>query len=174
VGDLAFDAKLLADYGEPPKHWLLRPMYAWRVLWRRRELKRALLVRREEAKRAAGEVEDLLVAVADQVRSDAEKRETFHVAIEHLRVAEDLLRSRDRVFAEEQDAQRARLTQFDSRLRALESELATAQAEERAIAADLAAVQAALARAETLRKRGDSMKRSAIVAGAERTGNERG
>jgi hypothetical protein len=170
VGDLAFDAKLLADYGEPPKHWLLRPMYAWRVFWRRRELKRALLVRREESTRAAEAVDDALVAVAEQVRTVAESLPAFATAIGRVRSAEDVLRSRDRVFAAEQDAQSARLAQFDARLRAMEAELAEAQAEERSVAADLAAAQSMLVREEGLRKRGDSIKRTAVPTGGEGTG----
>src|SRR5262249_51185037 len=45
--DLVADARLLADYGPPPRHWLLTPAYAWRVMKRRRELRAALLKRRE-------------------------------------------------------------------------------------------------------------------------------
>src|SRR5882672_1330275 len=73
VGDLAFDAHLLADYGAPPRHVILSPVYAWRVLRRQRELRRAIVVRREEAARAASEAEDALVAFVDRVRPATEK-----------------------------------------------------------------------------------------------------
>lgn len=161
VGDVAFDARLLADYGEPPRHWLLSPLYAWRVLRRQRELKAALVGRREEATRTAGEVEEALVAFAERVRPTAEKQSGFAQAVEDLRRAEELLRSRDRVLAAEQDGQNARLAQVDARLAKLEEELTRAQAEEQAIAAELAGAQGALAREEAKLKRAEIELRAA-------------
>jgi len=161
VGDVAFDARLLADYGESPKHWLLSPLYAWRVLRRQRELRKGLAGRRDEAKRAANEVEDALVAFAERTRPVAEKQGEFARSIQELRGAEDVLRSRDRVLASEQDAQTARLAAVDARLAKLEAELVHAQAEERAIAAELASVQAALARGESKLRRAESELRTA-------------
>ncbi len=161
VGDVAFDAQLLADYGPAPSHWLLSPLYAWRVLRRQRELKKGLAGRREEAKRAAHEVEDALVAFAERTRPVAEKHGDFARTIEELRGAEDVLRSRDRVLASEQDAQSARLVAVDARLAKLEAELAHAQAAERTIAGELASAQAGLARGESKLKRAESELRSA-------------
>jgi hypothetical protein len=161
VGEVAFDARLLAEYGDAPRHWLLSPVYALRVLRRQRELKRALAGRREEAARAAHEVEDALVAFAERIRPVAEKNADFARPLEELRGAEDVLRSRDRVLASEQDAQTARLASVDARLAKLEAELAHAQAEERKTAADLASTQAALARGESKLKRAESELRSA-------------
>jgi hypothetical protein len=161
IGDVAFDARLLADYGDPPTHWVRAPIYAWRVLRRRRELRNGLAGRREEAKRATTEVEDALVAFAERMRSVAEKHGEFARALEELRGTEDVLRSRDRVLASEQDAQTARLAAVDARLAKLEAELAHAQAEERAIAGALASAQAALARGESKLRRAESELRSA-------------
>jgi hypothetical protein len=161
VGDLAFDARLLADYGSPPDHWVLAPIYAWRVIQRRRELKTALAGRREEAARAASEAEDALVAFAERVRLTAEKQPAYAVALEELRRAEDLLRSRDRVLASEQDAQNARIAQVNARLSQLEEALAQAQADERTAAGELAAAQAALAREEAKLKRAELELRAA-------------
>jgi hypothetical protein len=161
VGEVAFDARLLAEYGDPPRHWILSPLYAWRVLARQRVLKRALVGRRDEAKRAAHEVEDALVAFAERVRPAAEKHAEFARGLEELRGAEDVLRSRDRVLASEQDAQSARLAAVDARLAKLEAELAHAQTGERAIAAELASSQAALARGESKLKRAESELRAA-------------
>jgi hypothetical protein len=161
VGDVAFDARLLADYGDPPKHWLLAPFYAWRVLRRRRELRRGLAGRLDEAKRAATEVEDALVAFAERTRPVAEKHSEFARSSQELRGAEDVLRSRDRVLATEQDAQTARLAAVDARLAKLEAELAHAQAEERGIAGELASAQAALARGESKLRRAESELRAA-------------
>jgi hypothetical protein len=161
VGEVAFDARLLADHGDPPGHWVRLPIYAWRVLKRRRELRRVLAGRREEAKRAANEVEDALVAFAERVRPVAEKHGEFARCVEELRGAEDVLRSRDRVLASEQDAQTARLAAVDARLAKLEAELAHAQAEERTTAGELASSQAALARGESKLRRAESELRSA-------------
>jgi chromosome segregation ATPase len=161
VGDLAFDARLLADYGNPPQSSVLAPLYAWRVLRRRRELARALVGRREEVARTANEAEDALVAFAERVRPAAEKQPPYASAIEELRRAEDLLRSRDRVLASEQDAQNARIAQVDARLSKFEEELAQAQADERAAAGELAATQAALAREEAKLKRAEVELRAA-------------
>jgi hypothetical protein len=161
VGDVAFDARLLADYGNAPGHWLLSPLYAWRVLKRQRELRKGLAGRREEAKRAANEVEDALVAFAERTRPVAEKQSEFARSVEELRGAEDVLRSRDRVLASEQDAQTARLAAVDARLAKFEAEVAHAQAEERRIAGELASAQAGLARGESKLKRAESELRSA-------------
>jgi hypothetical protein len=161
VGDVAFDARLLADYGDPPKHWLLSPFYAWRVLRRRRELRKGLAGRLDEAKRAATEVEDALVAFAERTRPVAEKQGEFARSLQELRGAEDVLRSRDRVLATEQDAQTARLAAVDARLAKLEAELAHAQADERGVAGELASAQAALARGESKLRRAESELRAA-------------
>jgi hypothetical protein len=161
VGDVAFDASLLADYGDPPGHWMRAPFYAWRVIRRRRELQKGLAGRRDEAKRAATEVEDALVAFAERVRPAAEKHSEFARNVEELRGAEDVLRSRDRVLASEQDAQTARLAAVDARLAKLEADVAQAQAEERTIAGELASTQAALARGESKLRRAESELRSA-------------
>src|SRR5580704_1310905 len=56
VGDVAFDASLLANYGDPPALWIFWPRYAWRELKRQRELRRALAGRRDEANRARHEL----------------------------------------------------------------------------------------------------------------------
>jgi len=161
VPDIGSDARLLADYGDPPRHWLLSPIYAWRVLRRRRELKKALAGRREEAARASSEVDDALVAFAERSRSTAEQCAAYAEALEQLGRAEAVLRSRDQVLADEQDAHGARLAQVDARLTALEAELAQAQRDERATAAELGALQEALAREEVRLKRAEIELRAA-------------
>jgi hypothetical protein len=161
VGDLVFDARLLANYGSAPSHWLATPLYAWRVMRRRRELRAALAVRRAEAARTSEEAEDALVAFAERVRKEAEKHPEYYSTLEELRGHEERLRSRDRVLAAERDAQGARLAQVDARLSRLEEELAQAQADERAAAGELAAAQAALAREEAKLKRAEVELRAA-------------
>lgn len=159
--DVAFDAQLLADHGELPRHWLLSPLYAYRVLKRRRELKRGLAGRREEAARAADEAEDALVAFAERARTPAEAAPPYSQALEELHRAEDLLRSRDRVLAAEQDAQNSRLGQIDARLANLEAELARAEADEQTSLAQLADARGELGREEARLKRAESELRAA-------------
>jgi chromosome segregation ATPase len=161
VADVSFDAQLLAEYGNAPSHWVLSPLYAWRVLKRRRDLRRVLAGRREEARRAMTELDDALVAFAERVRPAAEKHPDFTHPLEELRGAEDVLRSRDRVLASEQDAQTARLTSVDARLGKLEAELAEAESAERVVSGELASTQAALARGESKLRRAESELRSA-------------
>ncbi|HEY8040043.1 MAG TPA: hypothetical protein VIF15_09635 [Polyangiaceae bacterium] len=170
VGDLEFDARVLADYGEPPRSWILAPLYAWRVLRRQRELKAVLAGRRAEAAHAAGELEDALVAFAERVRPAAEKQPGYATVLEELSRAEDLLRSRDRVLAAEQDAQTARLAQVDARLAKMEGELAQAQSDERTLAGELSSAQGALGREEAKLKRAEIELRSAQQREAGKAG----
>ncbi len=161
VHDLAFDARLLAEYGDPPRHWISLPLYAWRVLRRQRELKHAIVGRRAEAARTTTELGDALVAFAERVRPVAEREGTYATLLDNLKRAEEALRSRDRVLAADQDAQTARLASVDAQLSKLEAELAQSQAEERALLGEMAAAQGALSRAEAKVKRAETELRAA-------------
>ena len=152
---MASDARVLADYGDAPKRWITAPLYAWRVMKRQRELKTAHAARKVEAEHAAGVLDDALVAFAARVRPAAEKQSGYALALEDLARAEDVLRSRDKVLAAEQDAQKARLAQVDARLTALEGELSKAQIDERLAAEQLSSSQGALAREEAKLKRAE-------------------
>lgn len=165
---LVSDAKLLADHGDPPERWIASAVYAWRVLRRRRELRRALVTRREEAKRAALEHEDALVTFAEQARTTVERRPAYVDEIERLRRAEETLASRRKALAAQNDADSLRLASIDARLAKLESERDHAANEERTAAAELAAAQAALEREEALLKRAEAEARAALQR--ERTG----
>jgi hypothetical protein len=165
VGDVAFDARLLADFGDPPGHWLLSATYAWRVLRRQREIKVALVGRREEAARTAAALEDAFVAFAERAKPAAETDEAYAALLSDARRAEETLRSRDAVLAADQDAHNARLAAVASRLAALETELANAQGSERALATEIASNQGALGRAEAKLKRAESEVRAAAREG---------
>jgi hypothetical protein len=168
VVDVGSDARLLADYGEAPRHWFQAPLYAWRVLKRRAELRGALVKRREEATRTTAEADDAFVAFAERARPSVEQHPAYAAALRELRRAEEILRSRDKVLASEQDSQNARLAQVDARLGKLEEELAHARADERTVAAEVSAAQAALARQEAKLKKAESELRTAqktLVAG---------
>jgi hypothetical protein len=165
VADMASDASLLADYGEPPGHWLLSGLYAWRVLRKQREIKGALVGRREEAARAATALEDALVAFAERVKPAAKNVETYTNLLAEAQKADELLRSRDAVLAADQDAHRARLAAVASRLASLEADVSSAQGADRAIATEVASSQGALGRAEAKLKRAESELRAAAREG---------
>ncbi|MGH7439205.1 MAG: hypothetical protein ACRENE_26265 [Polyangiaceae bacterium] len=167
MADMASDASLLAEHGEPPSHWLLSPFYALRVLRKQRDIKAALVGRREEAARAATALEDALVAFAERVKPAAQNVETYANLLGEARKADELLRSRDAVLAADQDAHRARLAAVASRLAALEADLSNAQGAERAIATEIASSQGALGRAESKLKRAESELRAASREGIE-------
>jgi hypothetical protein len=156
------DALVLADYGEAPRSWIFAPMYAWRVLKRQRELKAGLVVRKGEADHAQTALEDALVAVAERARPIAEKTQAYMQSLEALSRAEDMLRSRDRVLAAEQDAQKSRLQQVDARIGKAEGDLAAAQAKERGVAGELASAQGSLARAEAKQKKAEGELKSLL------------
>ncbi len=159
--DLETDARVLADYGDPPGSPVLTPMYAWRVFKRQRELKVALAVRMAEAEHARTTYEDAMVALAERARPAAEKLQGYRANLDDLTRVEEQLRSRDKVLAAEQDAQRARLAQVDARLAKAESELAQSQGLERAVATELSGVQGGLAREEAKIKRAETELRAA-------------
>jgi hypothetical protein len=161
VHDLAFDARLLAEYGDPPANWVMSPLYAWRVLKRQRELKQTLVGRREEAARTMTELEDSLVAFAERVRPTAERHGPYAPMLDEVKRAEEALRSRDRVLAADQDAQTGRLASVDAQLSKVEAELGKAQAEERAVLVEIASAQGGLSRAEAKVKRADTELRAA-------------
>jgi chromosome segregation ATPase len=159
--DLETDARVLADYGDPPGSPVLTPMYAWRVFKRQRELKVALAVRAAEAEHARTTYEDAMVALAERARPVAEKQQGYRANLDDLTRVEEQLRSRDKVLAAEQDAQRARLAQVEGRIEKAESELAKAQGLERAVATELSGVQGGLAREEAKIKRAETELRAA-------------
>jgi predicted nucleic acid-binding Zn-ribbon protein len=164
VGDIEFDARLLGEYGDPPRHWILSGLYAWRVLRRQREIRQALDGRREEATRSATELEDALVALAERVKPAADQKAAYGEALAEAKRAEDKLRSRDAVLAAEQDAHNARLAAVEARLAKLEAELVEAQGAERSVVAEISTSQGALGRAEAKLKRAEGELRAAAKA----------
>jgi hypothetical protein len=124
---VAFDGRLLADYGEVPGHPLLMPLYAFRVLKRRRVLRLALADRREGAARASERVEQALLTLGERARATAQQSDEYARTLAELNGAEDLLRSREGELALEQVAQKARLSQVASRISNLEVDLAETQ-----------------------------------------------
>jgi hypothetical protein len=156
VDDVWSDARLLGNYGEPPKGWLKTGLYAWRVLRRRRELRTALEVRRQEAARAQEDLDDALVALATLVRPLLTEHPDYAEAVDGLRRAEGILEARHRILAADTDADATRLASADADIAKLDAEKDQAQIEERVTATDLAEAQAELTREEGLLKRAES------------------
>jgi hypothetical protein len=120
------EARVLADYGPRPEAFWHTPLYAYRVMSRRAALRRELAARKEEAERTAKRVEDALVAFGERARSLAKGGVP---ALERVKQAEDLLRSRDGALATAMDAQKGTLAEIDARLGAAEVELGRAREE---------------------------------------------
>jgi hypothetical protein len=118
------EARVLADYGPRPEAFWHAPLYAYRVVTRRSAIRRELVARKEEAERTAKRVEDALVAFGERARSLA--KGGAH-ALERVKQAEDLLRSRDGALATAMDAHKGTLAEIDGRLGAAEVELGRAR-----------------------------------------------
>jgi hypothetical protein len=139
-----YDARVLADFGEPPQGLLSMPLYAFRVKTRQIELRRALSTRRSEAERVNARLEDALVAFGERVRAILEKTPGHHRMLEDVIAAEQLAMERDGKLAGEMNAHRTRAAAMDARLAPLEAALESAKEEERQLAE-------AVTRAETAR-----------------------
>src|SRR6185503_19108567 len=121
-----FDAKVLADYGQPGAFYTA-PIYAYRVFKRRSALRRDLATKRTDAERTKKRVEDALVALGERARALAKGGAA---ALDRVKQAEDLLRSRDGALAGAMDSHRAAVAEIDARLSAAEIELARAREDE--------------------------------------------
>jgi hypothetical protein len=119
------------------------------------------MARIQEAARAAAELEDALVALAESIRTTADKQAAYADMMMELKRAEDRLRSRDRHLAAENEAEMARLAAADVRSAKLEEELSRAQEAERDAAGELVAVQEALNREEASLRRTETELRAA-------------
>jgi hypothetical protein len=147
------EARALADYGEAPDSPLKTPLYAYRVLRRRKELMKIAAQKKREADRAEAAAEDAMVVFAELVRPTAERYGgSYDLAFEQVRATERVLGERDAVLAQETDAHNQRKAQIDARLSEEEAELTKIQMEERQIAGELAEAEKLLRRAEARAK----------------------
>ncbi len=162
----AFEAKALADYGPPPSAFWAAPLYAYRVVSRRGALRRDLEAKRADAERMRKRLDDALVALGDRARALAKGGAP---ALERVRQAEELLRSRDGALAGAMDAHRSALVEIDARLVAAEAELARARDEEARAAATRDDADAEHKRADAKVKRIDiEIRNGASARAAER------
>ena len=159
-----FDAKVLADYGQPGAFYTA-PIYAYRVFTRRSALRRDLVTKKTDAERTKKRVEDALVALGERARALAKGGAA---ALDRVKQAEDLLRSRDGALAGAMDAHRAALAEIDARLSSAEIELARAREDEARASAARDAADEEHRRADAKVKRIEIEMRNGAPRGAER------
>jgi hypothetical protein len=148
-----FDARALADFGEPPASALTTPLYALRVKMRQAELRRGLSSRRLEVERTQAKLDDALVDFGGRARAILETKPGHHRMLEEVIAAEQLVLERDGKLAGEMSAHKARAAQVDARLVELEAALAVAKEDERKALEAVTRAEAARARAEAKIKR---------------------
>ncbi len=153
----AFDAKALADYGPAPDAFWRTPLYAYRVMTRRAELRRTLARTKEEAESILKRVEDALVSLGERARSLAKDGggTLTESMLERVRGAEELLRNRGSALSGARDSHQATLAEIDARLTGGEAELARAIEEETQKAQAHETADADVKRAEAKLKRVD-------------------
>ena len=144
-----YEARVLADYGPKPEAFWSTPMYAYRVMTRRSALQRDLVAKRTDAERALKRYEDALVALGERARAGAAPPN----ALERVKQAEELLRSRDGALAATMDVHKGVLSEIDARLGAAEAELARARQEEARVQAIREAADQDFQRADAKVKR---------------------
>jgi hypothetical protein len=160
-----YEAKVLADYGPSPEAFWQAPLYAYRVVTRRSELGRAIVQERDLAKQTAKRVEDALVAFGERARATLKDGP----AIDRVRAAEELLRSRDGALAASLDGHNAALAEIDTRLGVAEGDLKRAKDDEARADATREAAEADVQRAEAKLKRIDiEIRNGAAGRGTER------
>jgi hypothetical protein len=164
-----YEARALADYGDPPAEWWKSPLYAYRVLRRRPELKKVAAQKRRDAERASGAAEDALFAFAELARPTAERLAAYGSAFDSVRAAERVLGERDAVLASETASHKQRQAEIDTKLAELEGNLSKVQGEERMIAAELAEADALLKRADARMKRIEIEMRAGVAQAAGET-----
>ncbi len=167
-----YEARALADFGDPPKEWWKTPQYAYRVLRRRTELKRLADQKRRELERAEGAAADGLLAFAEVVRPVAEKLTAYAAWLDGVRGAEQLLGQRDAQLVAETASHRQRQAERDARLSELEVQLSQLKIEERNVAGELSEADLLLKRAEARVKRAEIEMRNATQPGDGGAGEE--
>ena len=168
----SYEAKMLGNFGEPPKHFWQAPLYAWRVRQRLADLKEALKERRQLAERAAKAIDQALVALGQRARGAAELNPQYGRTLDLLRMNEQTLRQKDGALMGEMDAHSRKLAQIDQKIAELQSVATQMQAEERRISDELNMAQATVQRAEAKLKRLDIDLRSAFGPGDPRRGGQ--
>src|SRR6185503_5416518 len=109
-----FDAKVLADYGQPGAFYTA-PIYAYRVFTRRSALRRDLATKRTDAERTKKRVEDALVALGERARALAKGGAA---ALELARAREDEARASAARDAADEEHKRA-----DAKVKRIEIEM---------------------------------------------------
>jgi hypothetical protein len=156
-----FDARAVADYEPVPDGFLMTPLYAFRVMRRRSELRDILERVREKNERAQNEALDALVALGERLVP------LVGGGLEQVQAAEQVLRVRDTALASEMDAHKGRLAEIEVRLATAENELAAAESAATIVQAELDEARQHKARIEAKMKRAEIEMRNAEAVGTE-------
>ncbi len=165
-----FEARVLGEFGDPPKHWWQTPLYAWRVRQRLQELRQELAARAKASERAAAALEAALVALGQRARGTAEKNPAYGRTLDVLRLHEQTLRQRDSALMAETDSHNRKLAVTDQKIAELQTQLGIVHAEERRLSDELTMVEATIQRSEAKLKRLDIELRSAFGPNDPRRG----
>ncbi len=145
-----YEVAILADYGPAPDQFLLTPLYAWRVLTRRRDLKRRLAVADEAVAQAERARDDRLADLAERARPTIEKSPEFASLLQPLIAAEQSAADRASALA-------LRNAEFAKQVGAVDQQIADAHQKVQAAQAVVDAARRQLATKEELLRRAQAL-----------------
>jgi hypothetical protein len=122
------EVTLVADYGPPPQNAVLTPMYAYRVLSRRRALQRAVTEHHAALSREEAERDGALAQLAHELRAVLEASEVFRRVLEPVREIERLAGDRNAALSQADAGFREQMGKFDQELGQLGEAMARASA----------------------------------------------
>ncbi|HEY2408913.1 MAG TPA: hypothetical protein VGI10_23070 [Polyangiaceae bacterium] len=120
----------LASFGEPPRSPLTAPLYTYRVLARKRELRQRLLRLEVARKSAESERESALVSLSEHVRPELEKTEQFRRLLEPLAAIDRLAEDRSQALASTNTEYGSALAGYDAELAKLADMLLSERSKE--------------------------------------------
>jgi hypothetical protein len=148
-----YEVAILADYGPAPEQFFLTPLYAWRVLSRRRELKRRLAVADRAVAQAERARDDRLADLAEGARPTVEKSPEFATLLQPLVAAEQSAADRASALALRNAEFAKQVGTVDQQIADAQQKVQAAQAVVDAARRQLAAKEEVLRRAQALVKR---------------------
>ena len=126
------EVTLVADYGAAPRNAVLAPLYAYRVLSRRRVLQRAVAEHRAALSREEAERDSALAQLAHELRGSLDASDIFRRLLEPVREIERLAGDRSAALSQADAGFREQMSRFDQEL----AQLGEAQARASAVVAE--------------------------------------
>lgn len=161
---------LLARYGRAPTGIHLAPLYAYRVLSRKRELARDLTRVASELEQKEAEVDELYAGVASGLRASLERDPRFEAIFASVRQLEAIAGERSQALAQKNEAYRRELDALHEQLRAVEAQLPALEQQKEAAASALHAREESLNRVLARQKRFLIEARSARMSAQQGAG----